>query len=568
MSIQTTSPQAAVSGSRLPELAILALAAAVLLYGLGVRSLNRQEGRWAEISREMMLTGDYFHPAIGGEPYDDKPVVGYWLVAFAGKLTGHLDESDVRLPSAIGGLVIIACTLWIGRRLWTPPVARMAAVVLLTSFGFLFWSRVGMVEMGNAAVVMLAICWYWARRERPGFGSYLVFYLIVFIGALVKGLPALVLPLIAILPDLLIEQRWRKSLTRSHLLAIAIGIALYLAPFAYAALSRTNALQASSLSLVFRENIRRFFIPFDHDQEPLYLYFYFLPYLLLPWAPLFVASVAGFIAGRRELSANSRWLGLAFAALFVFFTIGGSRRGYYIVPLLPFAALMIGVFMLELREPGIIRLRRAAIVIQGVGVALTVLVALMGPIIARPFAARSQMTLTNDINRSMWLLGLTALVLGGAVYWVARRACWELRWFRAIAAASLVLIAGFVCYQQNLLEIYRTERPFLRDVRKRVEGIEPENIAFYRTDSAALHFYLGKDRPPPLVGSRMQLDQFMARPGPHAVITLRRFADDACGAFPPTDRAPHVSQQAAPWARDSDEDDLVAWVFKPPAAAR
>lgn len=568
MPIQSTSPQAAASGSRLPDFAILVLGVLLLLHGLGVRSLNRQEARWAEISREMLLTGDYFHPTIGGEPYDDKPVVGYWLVAISGKLTGHLDEFDVRLPSAVGGLIILGCTLWIGRRLWTPSVGRLAATVLLTSFGFLFWSRVGMVEMGNAAVVMVAVCWYWARRDHPVFASYLVFYLIVFIGALVKGLPALVLPMIAILPDLLREKRWRNTLTLSHLLAAGIGASLYLAPFFYASLSRADTWRASSISLVFRENIRRFFIPFDHDQEPLYLYFYYLPFLLLPWVPLFIASVAGFVVGRRSLSPNSRWLGFAFGALFVFFTIGGSRRGYYIVPLLPFAALMIGVFMLEMREARLARLRRAAIFAQAMVIAIAALIALSGPQVARPFAARSRMTLTPEINASMWILGLSGIALGGAIYWLSRKASWDQRWLRAMAGASLVLIGGFVCYQQHLLEIYRTERPFLQSVRALAAGIEPKCIALYRTNSAALQFYLGKDRPPTFVGSRMQLAKFMAQPGPHVVITLRRCADDASSAWPPADRVPHLTQQPAPWARDSDEDDLVAWVFKPPAAAR
>jgi len=140
-----------------PDWAILMLGGVLLFTALGERSLWRSEGRWAEITREMFLTGDFFHPTIGGEPYFDKPLLTYWLVAAAAAISGRVDEWAARFPSAVAGLTAVAATLWIGRRLWSAQTGRIAAAVLLTSYGLLFWSRTPDADMENLAAVMLAL---------------------------------------------------------------------------------------------------------------------------------------------------------------------------------------------------------------------------------------------------------------------------------------------------------------------------------------------------------------------------------------------------------------------------
>jgi len=62
----------------------------------------------------MFLTGDFFHPTIGGEPYFDKPLLTYWLIVGFSALTGALNEWVVRLPSAIFGLISIWATVVLG----------------------------------------------------------------------------------------------------------------------------------------------------------------------------------------------------------------------------------------------------------------------------------------------------------------------------------------------------------------------------------------------------------------------------------------------------------------------
>jgi len=230
-----------------PDAAILLVGSLLLFTGLGVRSLWHSEGRWAEITREMLLTGDFLHPTIGGEPYFDKPVGTYWVVAATAAITGTLNEWAARCPSALAGLCTIACTLWLGRRLWSVSTGRIAAALLVTTYGFLFYSRTANADMENVAAIMLALVWYWSQRDQSSFVDFLVFYLIVFIGALMKGLPAVIIPVLAVVPDIVMRRRWRAVLTPQHLLAMCVGLAVYFAPFVYASLGKTGTYQSSGL---------------------------------------------------------------------------------------------------------------------------------------------------------------------------------------------------------------------------------------------------------------------------------------------------------------------------------
>ncbi|MBI4791197.1 MAG: glycosyltransferase family 39 protein [Deltaproteobacteria bacterium] len=322
----------------------LGIATLVLsFWSLGYRGLWAAEGRWAEVTRQMLLSGDFFHPNINGQPYFDKPLLTYWLVAVTSFFTGALDEWAVRIPSALALAVTLGTTVWLGRRLWSRQVVLTAGWFLLSTYSVLFWSRTGMADIENMAAIMLAVAWYWTWRDRPCFKSFLVFYLIAFIGAQLKGLTALVVPIAAIIPDVLTEKRWRGYLKPSHFVAAALASLVYFGPFLYASMTRPDY-QSSGLALVFQENIQRYFDPIDHV-EPFYIYFYELPILLLPWVPLFAGALLMTWPRWKQLAANTRWLVYATAMIFLFFSASGSRRSYYILPILPFCALWMALYV-------------------------------------------------------------------------------------------------------------------------------------------------------------------------------------------------------------------------------
>ncbi len=123
-------------------------------------------------------------------------------------------------------------------------------------------------------------------------------------------------------------------------LAMIPGLIIYLTPFIASSVVNGETYTQNGLYLVYRENILRYFQPFDH-QGPIYTYFIYLPVYLLPWALFFIPALWSVKSRWKKMDLNSKWIVLTLLALFMFFTVSGSRRSYYVLPLIPFAILLI-----------------------------------------------------------------------------------------------------------------------------------------------------------------------------------------------------------------------------------
>ena len=341
------------------------LAAVMFFARLGARALWSSEFRWAEIAREMQLTSRYFWPTINGRVYFDKPLGSYWLVLAAARLTGGLDETAARLPCAIAGLLAVWLVMLVGRRLYDGRTALLAGLVLATSFSFVFFSRHASADVETVTGELAAFALF-LRNERRQDGWWVVgLWLVMAATSLTKGLLGYVLPLMVLGVYSCLADGWAelgRRLSRGpvlgrigwlvernrwlfnwkSLVAIPLGAAVYYVPFAISA-ARTGS--EKGLEMVYRENVVRFFHPFDH-RGPIYLYFYVIFALMMPWSAFLPAALAE--AHRKPVAdrigateRGHRFALVYFWATFIFFTLSGSRRSYYLLPILPAGALLV-----------------------------------------------------------------------------------------------------------------------------------------------------------------------------------------------------------------------------------
>jgi 4-amino-4-deoxy-L-arabinose transferase-like glycosyltransferase len=313
-----------------------------------------------------MRSGDYVHPYLFDEEYYDKPLLSYWLMIGSARLFGVLNEATLRLPGILAGLLAVWCTVRIGRKRFSEVVGLTAGGLLATCFIFVYWSRIASADILNLAAVIGAVAWYTERRDRPGFATSAVLLGILALGAQLKGLIAPVLAALAILPDLIQDRRWRHHLRPSLALAVLPALLLYLAPFLMSSATAGEGYGTSGLAMVFRENVLRYFKPFDH-QAPAYVYVEFLPLYALPWT--FLLPGVLWRAGRRgkELRPASRWPLQASLLILIFLTLGSGRRNYYLLPILPFIMLAVADWIHAPESPD--RRRRAAAGIAAVSAA-------------------------------------------------------------------------------------------------------------------------------------------------------------------------------------------------------
>ena len=123
------------------------------------------------------------------------------------------------------------------------------------------------------------------------------------------------------------------------------AIAPAIAPETQNIIDADGTLKTSGIALALRENVIRFFAPFDHNDEGFYAYLIHIPRLTIPWSPILILAVVDAFRRRRQLADPEKWLCWTMIAIFLFFSISGSRRHYYILPIIPFCAILMALFL-------------------------------------------------------------------------------------------------------------------------------------------------------------------------------------------------------------------------------
>lgn len=327
------------------RLGYLMIAATLLLLTmLGGRDIWTQEHRWADIVSGMFYRHDFLHPYLGTNDYYDKPLLSYWLIAIVAKLAGTLTTWSLRLPSALAGLLAVWSIYQLGTTLKNKQLGLLSGWLLITTFYFVFWARTSSADMLNLAGSLLAVTWYFAKRKESCFFNYFIFFAIVALTSLCKGLVGAVVPCIAVLTDMWLQKSWKQHLRFPLFLTLIPAVIIYIFPFWASSYFGGSSYDQSGLYLVYRENILRYFQPFDH-QGPIYTYLLYLPIYLLPWALFFIPALFTLKPRWKMLSANEKWIAWTLLFLFAFFTLSGSRRSYYVLPMVPFAILFTADWM-------------------------------------------------------------------------------------------------------------------------------------------------------------------------------------------------------------------------------
>ena len=286
---------------------------------------------------------------------------------------------------------------------------------------------------------------------------------------------------------------------------------MYFAPFIVESMTR-GTYGESGLHLVFRENVQRFFDPFDH-KEPFYIYFYQLPILFLPWAPVLVIALIAAFQRRRELSQldyPTRYLLEAGVLIFLFFTASGSRRSYYILPLIPFCTLLCARFLVS---ETMAKARQIAIDLQ---TTIVWVMAFGGIVVAAILAVvkhRYSLTLTPAFFVGLIVFSMLAMApvlmrkRGGALI---QRVAGVQADIAAPLLGTAILMCGYFCFQQASLDSLSTTRSFVRSVHK----FDPaaKDLAFYQehpTAIASVVYYLNDSEPHPVLQTPDDVVRFL-----------------------------------------------------------
>ena len=315
--------------------ALLVLLAVVWIDPSGSSLAEPDETRYAEIPREMLAAGDLVVPRLNGLPYFEKPPLLYWANAAALRVFGE-NPWAARLPTRLAGtgtaLLVLAAAR--GAGLAGGPAA---ALFLAAPMGFLF-SRTnltdGLLTFFLTATLLAARRTVLRREEgRSWVGLAALTGACAAAAFLTKGLIAVVLPGAIVVG-------WAAATRR--LAAAVRALVLSPAPAVFAALAAPWLLAAERrhpgfLQFFFvHEHFQRFATGQARRPGPLW---YFVPVFVLgflPGLPFFLAGTRR--AARRD--SSSFFFLVWFAAVFLFFSVSGSKLPPYLFPAIPAAAVL------------------------------------------------------------------------------------------------------------------------------------------------------------------------------------------------------------------------------------
>ncbi|MFZ2223519.1 MAG: phospholipid carrier-dependent glycosyltransferase, partial [Candidatus Deferrimicrobium sp.] len=340
--------------------ALFFLSVAVVYYsGLGtIPLLEPDEGRYAEIPREMLVRGDFVTPHLNGVVYLEKPPLFYWGNALSFALFGE-SEFTARLFTATASIAGVLLTYWMGTVLAGPRTGLFSAMVLCTSLYHYVIGRINTLDMTLAVTMIVAIfpAFLYLSGKRQSRRYLFLSYVGAALAFLAKGLIGIVFPAAILLLWMMLSRRHREIGK-----AISLpGLALFLA----IALPWVILVQRSNPDFLWfffvREHFLRFTTKIHHHYEP---FWFFLPFVIggmLPWLAFARRAVRAAWSERGEyfLAEDRRFLFCWVLFVLLFFSFSGSKLITYVTPLFPPLAILFGR-ALDLwadREDGSVRCR-------------------------------------------------------------------------------------------------------------------------------------------------------------------------------------------------------------------
>ena len=343
----------------LSDLLWLALLALLLIAtGIGLRDpWPADEPRFALVARDMVATGEWLLPRVGGEAYADKPPLFFWLIAICLEVTRSLRVAFL-LPSFLAGCGCVALVYDLGRRLWNRETGLAAGLALLFTVQFVwqarqaqidatlcFWTTLGLY--GSPRHLLLGPSWRWCA---------IIGWAAAGLGVITKGVGFL--PLLVLVPFAVLRKpHWQPRMVSNSRIRWLIGpvafiaaVSIWLVPMLMAA----NACIPRSPRIATRSCSTRRFIatatpgiivnPSGTSSSTS-----FRRYGCRSRCSCRGCSAIGATRCERSI-CGSRCSASWIVLVVLFFSLSTGKRGVYVLPAVPAFALLCAPYLAQIAQ--------------------------------------------------------------------------------------------------------------------------------------------------------------------------------------------------------------------------
>jgi 4-amino-4-deoxy-L-arabinose transferase-like glycosyltransferase len=304
--------------------------------------LESSEARYAEIGREMLVSGDWLHPRLLGIQHFHKPPLTYWLTAVGLTLAGPV-AAGVRLLPVLAVLVQVGLMFGLGQLFFAGDRLRALAVaVVYATMPVVLIGALNVTTDAYLATWELAAAYGLLRYYQGGKPGWLyLFWLMLGLAFLTKGPVGFVLPLMAMAGYYFRQQRARRPFTVHHALGMGLFVAVGLSWYLYLVAENPAFVRY----FLVEHTIERFANPETFGRsQPWWFYLVLAPATSLPWSAVLLTGAVR--TPWRELPPGWRNVLLFWVLLpLLFFSLSSSKLLLYVLPVFPGVALLVVYYL-------------------------------------------------------------------------------------------------------------------------------------------------------------------------------------------------------------------------------
>lgn len=495
----------------------LLLVYALLIFGLNLGEPGvyaAQEGRAGVIARNMIKSGDYMTMSFKDNHTTEKPIFCYWIYAGVCNVLG-VNEVAVRLPSAISAIITVLLACYLAGKIYDESTGFLT--------GFILSSMISFVNLGRIARIDIVLCMFFTLAMLLFYKAYLekkkpvpifiyLFYVVLAVSVLVKGPVSVVLAGLTILGLAAKRRNWKMLWELKPISGFLIGTVIALPWYIYESMKTSGSF---ALDFFVNQNLDRFLgVNTEYCEGQRKTVLFYFPNLLagaLPWSVFLPFGLWHFRKKFLRLRMETDFLVMWVLAVFLFFSCSCIKRGDYVLPLYPAAAILIARFLTWSEKHHILSLSKYwiwawAFLVLVFGIFMSAVYSGVFQAFATKASsgtisfigerdAKTALQLSGFITPYFWYVSLAGLIAFGAVfvsgYFFERGRI--VKGAMSLVCIFLVVNSIFVQWVQPYTDDkYRSVKNFMRSADKLIPP--GEKVAYYNiSNMEEAVFYLDRD---------------------------------------------------------------------------